>query len=166
MGGRRGLGRQASETSLQGTPVKIRENFRHIHEEAKLNHHIFGAAGPALAALIAFGCGATSTIALAGELPDAVTASPGVYKVIAENESLRVIAATWEPGQRDMMHSHPAIGVYILSDCDNMRAHLADGTSRDWSAKSGNAGANNPVKSHAIENIGDTVCRLVFFEPK
>ena len=47
-----------------------------------------------------------------------------------------------------------------------MRAHLADGTSRDWSAKSGNAGANNPVTAHAIENIGDTVCRLIFFEPK
>ena len=161
----RGACATASPGSTPRTPVKIRVNFRHIHEEAKFNHHFFGAAGLALVALFAFAGGAMSTIALAEELPDAVAASPDVYKVIAENESLRVIAATWEPGQRDMMHSHPAIGVYILSDCDNMRAHLADGTSRDWSAKIGNAGANNPVASHAIENIGDTVRRLDFFEP-
>jgi predicted metal-dependent enzyme (double-stranded beta helix superfamily) len=110
--------------------------------------------------------GAMSTIAVADEAPDAVTVSPDVYKVIAENDSLRVVAATWKPGQRDVMHSHPAIGIYILSDCEKMRVHYADGTSKDWSAKSGTAGANAPVTSHAIENIGDTECRTIFFEPK
>jgi predicted metal-dependent enzyme (double-stranded beta helix superfamily) len=107
-----------------------------------------------------------STIAVADEAADAVIASPEVYKVIAENDSLRVVAATWKPGQRDVMHSHPAIGIYILSDCEKMRVHYADGTSKDWSAKSGTAGANAPVTSHAIENIGDTECRTIFFEPK
>jgi hypothetical protein len=110
--------------------------------------------------------GAMSTIAVADEAPDAVTVSPDVYKVIAENDSLRVVAATWKPGQRDLMHSHPAIGIYILSDCDKMRVHHAEGTSKDWSAKSGTAGANTAVAAHAIENVGDTECRLVFFEPK
>jgi hypothetical protein len=129
-------------------------------------YHFSGAVRLALVALLTFAGGAMSTIAFADELPDAVTASPDVYKVIAENDSLRVVAATWKPGQRDKMHSHPSIGVYVLSDCVKMRTHLADGTSKDWSAKSGKAGANNPVNSHAIENIGDTECRLVFFEPK
>lgn len=77
-----------------------------------------------------------------------------------------MIVATWQPGQRDEMHSHPAIGVYALSDCEKMRAHLADGKSVEWSAKAGNADANKPVASHAIEIIGDTDCRLVFVEPK
>ena len=131
-----------------------------------MNHHILALLTLPLMALLTLAGGGTSTIAFADEFPDAVTASPDVYKVIAENDSLRVVAATWEPGQRDKMHSHPAIGVYILSDCENMRAHLADDSSRDWSAKSGNAGANDPVTSHSIENIGDTECRLIFFEPK
>ncbi len=113
-----------------------------------------------------FAGGALSAIASTDEVPDAVTASPEIYKVIAENDSLRIVAATWKPGQRDMMHSHPAIGIYILSDCDKMRAHHADGTSKDWGAKSGAAGANTAVAAHAIENVGDTECRLVFFEPK
>jgi hypothetical protein len=89
-----------------------------------------------------------------------------IYKVVAENDSLRVIEATWKPGQRDAMHSHPAIGFYFLSACASMRAHLADGTTRDWSATPGRAGANNPVKLHAIENIGTTDCKLVFVEMK
>ncbi len=131
-----------------------------------MKHHYLRAVGLGVVALPILAGGAMSTIAVADEAPDAVTASPDVYKVIAENDSLRVVAATWKPGQRDVMHSHPAIGIYILSDCEKMRVHYADGTSKDWSAKSGTAGANAPVTSHAIENIGDTECRTIFFEPK
>ena len=131
-----------------------------------MNHQYLRAARLAVVALLILAGGAMPTIAVADEAPDAVTASPDVYKVIAENDSLRMVAATWKPGQRDMMHSHPAIGIYILSDCQKMRVHYADGTSKDWSAKSGTAGANVSVTSHAIENIGDTECRLIFFEPK
>lgn len=109
---------------------------------------------------------AMSASAFADEVPDAVTASPDIYKVVAENDALRVVVATWKPGQRDAMHSHPAIGVYALTECKNMRAHLADGRSVDWNVVPGNAAANMPVKAHAIENIGDAVCQLVFVETK
>ena len=131
-----------------------------------MRHHYRRAVGLTLKALIIFAGGVMPTTTVADEAPDAVAASPDVYKVIAENDSLRVVAATWKPGQRDMMHSHPVIGIYILSDCQKMRVHHADGTSRDWSAKSGTAGANVPVTSHAMENIGDTECRIIYFEPK
>lgn len=130
----------------------------------KMNN--FSAFGLSLVAMLATAGAVLPTMAFADGVPDAITASPDIYKVIAENDTLRVIEATWQPGQRDKMHSHPAIGFYVLSDCAAMRAHLADGTSRDWSAKPGKAGANDPVKSHAIENIGDTECKLVFVEPK
>ena len=131
-----------------------------------MNHQYLHAVRLAVVALLILAGGTISTTAVADEAPDAVTVSPDVYKVIAENDSVRVVAATWKPGQRDMMHSHPVIGIYILSDCQKMRVHHADGTSRDWSAKSGTAGANVPVTSHAMENIGDTECRIIYFEPK
>ena len=131
-----------------------------------MNHQYLRAARLGVVALLILAGGTMSTIAVADEAPDAVTASPDVYEVIAENDSLRMVAATWKPGQRDMMHSHPAIGIYILSDCEKMLVHYADGTSEDWSAKSGTAGANVPVTSHALENIGDTECRIIYFEPK
>ena len=131
-----------------------------------MNHHNLRAAGLTLVVLLISGGAAMSTIAVAGEVLDAVKASPDVYKVIVENDSVHLVSATWKPGQRDMMYSHPAVVIYILSDCEKMRVHSADGTSHDWSAKSGDAGANAPVTSHAIENIGDTECRTIFFEPK
>ena len=131
-----------------------------------MNHHNLRSAGPTLLALLIFAGGAMFTIAVADEIPDAVTASPDVHKVIAENDSMRVVAATLKPGQRDMMHSHPAIGIYILSGCERMRVHSGDGTSHDWGAKSGTAGANAAVTSHSIENVGDTECRQIYFEPK
>jgi len=150
----------------QETPLKIWTNLRRNHGEAKLNHQYLHAVRLAVVALLILAGGTMSTTAVADEAPDAVTVSPDVYKVIAENDSLRVVAATWKPGQRDMMHSHPAMGIYFLSDCEKMRIHSADGTSKDLSAKSGAAGANTPVTSHALENISDTECRLIFFEPK
>ena len=110
-----------------------------------MNHHNLRAARLTLVALLTVGGAALSTIAVADEVLDAVTASPDVYKVILENDSVRLVSATWKPGQRDMMHSHRAIVIYVLSGCEKMRVHSADGTSHDWSAKSGDAGANSPV---------------------
>lgn len=69
-----------------------------------MNNHIPISAALALGALLAL-----SSSALAGGLPDAVTASPDVYKVIAENDSLRIVAATWQPGQRYEKHLGPLI---------------------------------------------------------
>jgi hypothetical protein len=128
--------------------------------------YYFDATWRGLVALLTIGGSAIFASARADELPDAVTASPEVYEVIAENDSVRVIKATWEPGQADNMHSHPAIGVYFISDCDDMRVHFANGTSRDWKAPTGAAGANDAVAAHSIENVGNSTCQLVFFEPK
>lgn len=119
----------------------------------------------AIAALAGIGA-AMSTPVRAADMPDAVTASPDVYSVVAENEFVRVIEAVWQPGQRDEMHAHPPIGVYFLSACDDMRVHFADGSAADWNANPGEALANGPVEAHSIENVGNTECRLVFVEPK
>lgn len=98
-------------------------------------------------------------------LPHSFVASPDVYKVIAENDQYRVIAVTWQPGQRDVWHSHPAAAVYNLTDC-KMRNHSPDGKSREGESKAGAARVNPPVLSHSLENIGPTECKLIMFEPK
>ena len=38
---------------------------------------------------------------------DAVAVNPDIYKVLFENEEIRVLELTWEPGEREAMHSHP-----------------------------------------------------------
>jgi mannose-6-phosphate isomerase-like protein (cupin superfamily) len=103
--------------------------------------------------------------ALAQSVPHSFIASPDVYKVIAENEQYRVVAVTWKPGQRDAWHSHPVAAVYNLTDC-NMRVYTPDGKSRDSNTKVGASRVNPPVPSHSLENVGQTECRLIIFEPK
>lgn len=98
-------------------------------------------------------------------LPLSFVASPDIYKVIAENDQYRIIAVTWKPGQRDVWHSHPTAAVYNLTDC-KVRNHSPDGTSRDGESKAGAARVNPPVASHSLENIGQTECKLIMFEPK
>lgn len=97
-------------------------------------------------------------------LPRSFVASPDVYKVIAENDQYRVISVTWKPGQRDILHSHPASAVYYLTDC-NLRIHAPDGTFRDARPSAGAAIVQVPIPGHMLENIGTSECRLVMFEP-
>jgi hypothetical protein len=117
----------------------------------------FAAAGCVLAAPQAVQAQAT---------PRSFVASPDIYKVIAENEQYRVIAATWKPKQRDNWHSHgaPAAG-YNVTDC-SVRLHTPDGKFTDIKSKAGDARVGAQVPSHSLENIGSAECKLILFEPK
>ena len=103
--------------------------------------------------------------AVAQEAPRSFAASPEVYKVIAENDKYRIIAASWAPGQRDQPHSHTSLGAYFLTDC-NLRFHHEDGKTGEPKLKAGAAGAQKPVRTHWVENTGNTECRMVIFEEK
>ena len=96
---------------------------------------------------------------------DAVTALPDVYKVIAESGDLRMVLATWKPGQRDAMHRHPALVSYALTNCEKMRVFFPDGTSAEWSRPAGNPGQQESTV-HSIANEGDAVCQNLFVEHK
>ena len=113
----------------------------------------------ALAAL-----GATGT-AIAQTVPLSFVASPEIYKVIAENEQYRVIEVTWKPGQRDQFHSHPMSGGYFLTDCA-LRYHAPDGKFADGTRTAGRAFVQPAIPSHSLENIGQSACKLIMFEPK
>ena len=108
---------------------------------------------------------ASTTAVLSQTAPLSFLASPEVYKVMAENEQYRIISVTWKPGQRDAPHSHPAAGVYFLTDCA-LRFFAADGTSRDGQPRAGYAAVQAPIASHSVENIGPADCQLIMFEPR
>lgn len=107
---------------------------------------------------------AAAAPAQAQPLPRSFVASPDIYKVLAQNEQFKVIAVTWQPGQKDVLHSHPANGVYYLTDC-SIRIHAPDGTFRDAQPKAGFAVVQQPIPGHVLENTGKSECRLVMFEP-
>jgi hypothetical protein len=100
----------------------------------------------------------------AQQLPRSFVASPDVYKVIAQNDQYKVISVTWKPGQKDILHAHPANAVYYLTDC-SLRVHAQDGSFRDVAPRAGAAVVQVPIPGHALENVGTADCRLVMFEP-
>ena len=104
----------------------------------------------------------------AGEAPPANEASPDIYKVLAENDQFRVLEATWQPGQEDNFHSHPADRVSLYQTDCTLRLTNLDGSTRVGKPKAGTAKARTgkPVKSHKARNIGDQVCVIRIVELK
>ncbi len=97
--------------------------------------------------------------------PHSTEASPENYSVIAENEYLRVLIGEWKPGVKDKFHSHPPFGVYFLTDFDG-RLHYPDGTTQNVIAKAGKAMVRGADPSHAFENLGNTLSKMILVERK
>ncbi len=97
-------------------------------------------------------------------VPRSFVASPDIYKVIAQNDQYKVIAVTWKPGQKDVLHGHPANAVYYLTDC-SLRIHAQNGTVRQAEVQAGSAIVQVAIPGHILENVGAADCRLIMFEP-
>lgn len=109
---------------------------------------------------------ATPLAALAGDVKPSYEASPEVYKVIAENDTIRVILATWKPGMRDNLHSHPKMfAAYTVKGC-HRKITKADGSVDEKLLKAGSARVINPVAAHTFSNVGTGECQQVLFELK
>jgi hypothetical protein len=110
----------------------------------------------------------STTVSADENAPTAPEASPDIYKILAENEQWRVIQATWQPGQEDNLHSHPADRVSLFTTDCMLRLTKPDGTFRDATPKAGTAKARTgePVKAHTAKNMGDKACVMTIVELK
>ena len=87
-----------------------------------------------------------------------------MYHVVAEKEGLRIVVATWKPGQQDEWHSHPVMAVYWLTDCD-ARVYTPDGKSVDSKRTMGQAGVQEPIESHSFQNLSSSAeCKALMVE--
>src|SRR5262245_4905507 len=96
---------------------------------------------------------------------DALVASPGNFKLLLENEHVRVLEYTLQPGERDQWHAHPPKGSDVVSG-GKLKLHRADGTSFVSDETDGTAGWMNAVPRHYAENIGTAPVRIVLTEVK
>lgn len=96
---------------------------------------------------------------------DPVVASPERFKILFENEQVRVVEYTLGPGERDQWHTHPPKVSYIVSG-GQLRIHLADGTSFPSEEKEGTAVWMSALPRHYAENVGTTKVRIVLVEVK
>ncbi len=95
---------------------------------------------------------------------DPVKLSPQYYTVRLENDRVRVLEYRLKPGEKEVMHSHPAYIVHFLSDA-TLRATLPDGTKSETTVKKGDIVWREPV-SHATENIGRMELHALLVELK
>jgi quercetin dioxygenase-like cupin family protein len=96
---------------------------------------------------------------------DPVVVSPNRFKILVENEHVRVVEYTLRPGERDQWHTHPPKVSYVVSGGE-LRIHLADGTSFPSDEKEGSAVWMNALPRHYAENVGNTPVRIVLIEVK
>jgi quercetin dioxygenase-like cupin family protein len=94
---------------------------------------------------------------------DPVTSNPDHYRVLFENERVRVLEYRDAPGDVTTPHAHPDSVMYTLSSF--RRRLVADGAQREVDMAAGMAGWL-PAQEHHGENIGDSPTHVLFVELK
>ena len=94
---------------------------------------------------------------------DPVDTNPEHYRVVFENERVRVLEYADTPGDRTTPHRHPDSVMYTLSSF-RRRLHAGD-QHRDVEMAAGFTGWL-PAQEHAGENIGDSDTHVLFIELK
>ena len=84
------------------------------------------------------GIGVAFVAAQSAHAQDPVKVSPGLYKILLENDQVRVLEFRIPPGQKEAMHHHPASVVYVLSD-GRAKSTTPKGETQIIESKSGQA---------------------------
>lgn len=95
---------------------------------------------------------------------DPVPLYPANYKVLLENERVRVLDFQLKKGAKEEFHAHPAAVTYVLAPF-KIRFTFPDGTTRIREAKAGEVFYGDAL-THASENIGDTDAHGLLIEMK
>ena len=98
------------------------------------------------------------------EMADPRSTDPDKYKVIFENERMRVLEYRDEPGQRTQPHEHPDSVMYTLSSFER-RLVAETGDTRDIEIAAGEVRWLD-AQIHSGENIGESPTHVLFVELK
>jgi quercetin dioxygenase-like cupin family protein len=96
---------------------------------------------------------------------DPVSVDPKHHKIEFENEQVRVLRITFDPGEKAPMHEHPcAIAVGIRDGA--LEFTLPDGTSRTAPLTQGQVIVNAKPFKHQVENKSDKPVEVILLEMK
>ncbi len=96
---------------------------------------------------------------------DALAASPENFRLVLENDNVRVLEYTLLPGQKDHQHTHPRRVAHVMSG-GTLRVGFPDGTSMVFEEKAGESSWSEPSPLHDTENIGTTPITILLVEIK
>jgi quercetin dioxygenase-like cupin family protein len=97
-----------------------------------------------------------------GATADAIKAAPDLYKVVSDSLGIRMLEATYKPGDSSAVHSHPDYATYVIS------GGTAEFTSKDGEKvvremKTG-AESIHGEEVHSVKNVGKTTLKVLMVE--
>lgn len=96
---------------------------------------------------------------------DVLTASPDKYKLVLENDHVRVIEYTLKPGEKDNPHTHPPKTSYVISG-GTFRVYPENEEPFDYVEVQGVTEWSDRTSKHYVENIGNTTITILLTEVK
>jgi predicted ester cyclase/quercetin dioxygenase-like cupin family protein len=96
---------------------------------------------------------------------DGLKASPANFKLLLENEHVRVLEYTLKAGEKDTPHTHPAKSSYVVSG-GKIKVFLENGETLLFDEKANTANWSNYIGKHSVENIGNTTMKIILTEIK
>lgn len=102
---------------------------------------------------------------------DAVTAAPDSHEVLYEDENVRLLSVTIDPGEAEPMHHHRSPSVIMVDSTAHSIYSLPDGTSRETQRPGDDAPVPRvitfgPEPLHSVENIDSIPFHLYRLEFK
>lgn len=117
------------------------------------------------ATFVLFGLGAAVLIGVCQTLAqDPVKAAPQAFKERLNNDHVRVLEYSSKPGQKEAMHSHPDVLIYVIKG-GKLKSTSADGTTKVTDYRTGDVIWREAV-THTGENIGKTEMKSILIEIK
>jgi quercetin dioxygenase-like cupin family protein len=95
---------------------------------------------------------------------DAVKVDPKHYKVEMENDQVRVLRIHYGPGEKSVMHSHPASVAVFLTD-GKVKFTLPDGKTQEASTKAGEV-QWEAAGPHLPQNVDSKAFDIILVELK
>jgi hypothetical protein len=95
---------------------------------------------------------------------DAVAVAPHMYKVVLENDRVRVLEVRAKPGDKVEMHSHPAAVIVPIAGTQ-LRVRMPDGETREGELKTNEVRYMESIE-HATEIVGPEDLHMLVIELK
>jgi len=100
---------------------------------------------------------------LYAQVPEEV--SPEVYKVLLDNEDVKVLEVTFQPGQSDELHRHNVMTFYAIQG-GKMQVTLPDGTVKENEIPTGRTGHRKTITTHQVKNMGENTVKVIVVDHK
>jgi mannose-6-phosphate isomerase-like protein (cupin superfamily) len=95
---------------------------------------------------------------------DPVQAAPNNYRLIDENDRVRVVEMTLNAGQSDVLHSHKSETVFFISG-GKVKINIPGADSIEADIPDGHVMFSDPW-THQVHNQGDKDVRAILIEHK